>query len=160
MDILFDYISKELVIFLISMVPIVELRGAIPVAMAYDIPWYFAYTLAIIGNLVPVPFIIAYMKPIFAWIKKRTFLKSLAEKVEKRTEKKAETVNKYSVLALFIFVAIPLPGTGAWTGAMIAALLDMRIKRALPAITLGVIAAGAIVTLVSYAGITLLGNLF
>ena len=160
MDILFDYISKELVIFLISMVPIVELRGAIPVAMAYDIPWYIAYSLAIIGNLVPVPFIIAYMKPIFAWIKKRTFLKKLVEKVEKRTEKKAETVNKYSVLALFIFVAIPLPGTGAWTGAMIAALLDMRIKRAFPAILLGVITAGVIVTLVSYAGITILGNLF
>lgn len=160
MDILFEYISKELVIFLISMVPVVELRGAIPVAMAYDILWYLAYTLAIIGNLVPVPFIIAYMKPIFSWIKKKTFLSGIVEKVEKRTEKKAAAVNKYSLLALFIFVAVPLPGTGAWTGAMIAALLDMRIKRALPAITLGVITAGIIVTLVSYAGITILGNLF
>ena len=160
MDILFEYISKELVVFLISMVPVVELRGAIPVAMAYDIPWYVAYTLAILGNLVPVPFIIAYMKPVFSWIKRKTFLRTIVERVEARTEKKAETVNKYSALALFVFVAIPLPGTGAWTGAMIAAFLNMRIKKALPSIALGVVTAGIIVTLVSYAGITLLGNLF
>ena len=159
MDIIFNYISKELAVFLISMVPVVELRGALPVALAYGIPWWKAFIIAVIGNNLPVPFVIAYMKPVFNWIKKHTFLKNIVEKVESRTAKKADKVLVYSALALFLFVAIPLPGTGAWTGAMIAAFLNMRIKKAFPAIFLGVIAAGLIVTLVSYAGITLY-NLF
>ncbi len=159
MDIIFDYISKELAVFLISMVPVVELRGALPVALAYGLPWWKSFTLAVLGNILPVPFIIAYMKPVFNWIKAHTFLKNIVEKVERRTAQKADKVTMYSTLALFLFVAIPLPGTGAWTGAMIAAFLNMRIKKSFPAIALGVITAGLIVTLVSYAGITLY-NLF
>lgn len=155
MDAIFDYISKELFVFLVSMVPVVELRGAIPIAMGYGIPTFKAYAIAIAGNLVPIPFIIAYMKPIFGWIKRHTFLKNIISKIEKRTEKKADKINKYSLLALWLFVAIPLPGTGAWTGAMIAAFMDMRVKKAFPAIALGVVTAGIIVAVVSKLGITL-----
>ena len=132
------------------MVPIVELRGAIPIAIAYDVPWQLAYILCVLGNIFPVPFIIAYMKPIFGFIRRSKFFVKFMDWMEKRTMKKAETVLKYSGIALFVFVAIPAPGTGAWTGAMIAAILGMRMKYSVPWIALGVAVAGAIVTFLSY----------
>ena len=142
--------QELLVVFGISMVPVIELRGAIPIAIAYDIPWQIAYLLCVVGNLFPVPFIIAYMKPIFRFIRRSKLFVKLIDWLETRTMKKAETVLKYSGIALFIFVAIPAPGTGAWTGAMIAAILGMRMKYSVPWIALGVAVAGMIVTLISY----------
>ena len=142
--------QELLVVFGISMVPVIELRGAIPIAIAYDIPWQIAYLLCVVGNLFPVPFIIAYMKPIFRFIRRSKLFVKLIDWLETRTMKKAETVLKYSGIALFIFVAIPAPGTGAWTGAMIAAILGMRMKYSVPWIALGVAVAGMIVTLLSY----------
>ena len=142
--------QELLVVLGISMVPVVELRGAIPIAIAYDIPWQIAYLLCVVGNMFPVPFIIAYMKPIFGFIRRSKLFVKLIDWLETRTMKKAETVLKYSGIALFIFVAIPAPGTGAWTGAMIAAILGMRMKYSVPWIALGVAVAGMIVTLVSY----------
>ncbi len=150
MEQIFDVISKEMLVFLISMVPVVELRGAIPFAIAFDIPWYFAYPLCVVGNMLPVPFIIAYLKPLFNFIRRSRYFVKIVEWLERRTMKKAETVLKYSSIALFAFVAVPLPGTGAWTGAMIAAVLGMRMKYALPAIFSGVVTAGFIVTFLSY----------
>ncbi len=143
--------GKLLMTFLVSMVPIIELRGALPIATAHGLDWRIAIPIAIIGNLIPVPFIIMFIKRIFAWIRRKMpRLNSFVDKLENRAKTKSEKVEKGVFWGLFFFVAIPLPGTGAWTGALIAAMLDMRLKRAFPAILLGVITAGIIVAFVSY----------
>ena len=154
-----SFLGKLLMTFLISMVPVVELRGAIPIAVAHDLPFWWAIPVAIIGNLVPVPFIIIFIKKIFAWLRtKSRWLNNLVTKLENRAISKIDTVKKYQFWGLFMFVAIPLPGTGAWTGALIAAMMDMDLKDAWPSITLGVITAGAIVAFVTYgAGALLFG---
>lgn len=136
-------------LLLISMLPVVELRGSIPAAAMLDVPWLEAYALCVIGNMLPVPFLILFSRKIFAFLK-RGPLHGLVLKVEGRIGKKSASVKKYSALGLFILVAIPLPGTGAWTGSFVASALNMRMKSALPAIFFGVLAAGAITTIVSY----------
>ncbi len=142
--------GKLLMTFLISMVPVIELRGAVPVAYANGVNIWAAVVISIIGNLVPVPFIIIFIKKIFALMRKWSKrLDRMVSKLESRAEKKSDVVRKYAFWGLFVLVAIPLPGTGAWTGALVAAMLDMRLKAALPAITLGVVAAGIIVTFVT-----------
>lgn len=143
--------------FLISMVPVLELRGAIPFGVANGLPPLAAMAVAVCGNLVPVPFIILFIRRIFAWMRTWKSLGSLVEKLEARAERKSEAVKKYAWIGLCILVAIPLPGTGAWTGALVAALMNMRLKQAMPAITLGVIIAGLIMTVVSYGFVHLLG---
>ena len=144
-------IGKTIIAFFMSMVPIIELRGAIPFCQAADISPIVAFLICILGNLVPVPFIILFIRKIFElmrkWIPK---LDGLVTKLEKRAEKKSSSLEKSAFWGLFLLVAIPLPGTGAWTGALVAAMLDMRLKRAFPAIALGVIAASAAVTIVVY----------
>lgn len=142
--------QELLIVFGISMVPVLELRGAIPIAIAYGIPWQLAFILSVVGNMLPVPFVVMYMKPLFAFIRRSKIFVKIVDWLEKRTMKKAETVLKYSGIALLVFVAIPAPGTGAWTGAMIAAILGMRMKYSVPWIALGVVAAGMVVTLLSY----------
>ena len=151
--------GKLLMTFLISMVPVVELRGAIPIAVANGLPFWWAIPVSIVGNLVPVPFIIIFIKKIFAWLRtKSRWLESLVTKLENRAIGKIDTVKKYAFWGLFFFVAIPLPGTGAWTGALIAAMMDMKVKEAFPSILLGVLTAGAIVAFVTYgAGALLFG---
>ena len=137
--------------FLISMVPVIELRGAIPIGVAAGLDPWLAIGVSIIGNLVPVPFIIIFIKKIFAWM--RTNIKKLdglVTRLEKRAKNKSETVQKYAFWGLFILVAIPLPGTGAWTGALVSAMLEMPLKKAFPAIALGVLGAAAIVAFVTY----------
>ncbi len=140
-------ISEMLITFLISMVPIIELRGAIPIGVGMGLDYWLVIAIAIIGNLIPVPFIIIFIRKIFEWMRKISpKLNGVVTKLENRAESKAPTVRKYAFWGLFIFVAIPLPGTGAWTGALIAAMLDMRLKRAFPSIALGVLTAGAIIS--------------
>ena len=135
-------IGKIIMTFLISMVPVVELRGAIPIGVAHGLNFWVAIAVSIVGNLVPVPFIIIFIRKIFAWLRtKSAWLNNLVTRLENRALKKTDTVRKFKFWGLFIFVAIPLPGTGAWTGALIAALLDMRVKYALPSIALGVLIA-------------------
>ncbi len=137
--------------FLISMVPVIELRGAVPFAILRGVNIWVSLAVSIVGNLIPVPFIIIFVRKIFALIRKYIpKLDGVITKFEKRAEKKSEQVLKYAFWGLFVLVAIPLPGTGAWTGALVAAMLDMRLKKALPAITLGVVAAGIIMTAISY----------
>ena len=149
---------KELAIVLLSLIPVAELRLAIPVAIImYDIHPVEAFFFACIGNLIPVPFIILFIRKIFAWMKKFKIFRKLVTKLEEKGQSKQETVKKYKFWGLFIFVAIPFPGTGAWTGALIAALMDMRLKDALPSITLGVVTAGVIVTILSEFVPSLLG---
>lgn len=137
--------------FLVSMVPIIELRGAIPIAVAHGLLPAVAIPVAILGNLVPVPFIIIFIRKIFLLIR-RWFpkLNRMVDRLEEKGRSKKDVIQKSAFWGLFFFVAIPLPGTGAWTGALIAAMLDMRLKRAFPAIALGVLTAGIIVAFVSY----------
>lgn len=151
MDLWGSLLGKIMTTFAISMVPILELRGAIPIGVAHGLNIWTAIAVSILGNLVPVPFIIIFIKKIFAWLRtKSQWLNNLVTRMEKRAEKKSETVQKYAFWGLFVLVAIPLPGTGAWTGALVAAMLEMPMKRAFPSIALGVVGAGAIVAFVTY----------
>ena len=142
---------KYLSVFFISMLPVFELRGAVPWGVANDLPLIEVLIVSIIGNMVPVPFIILFIRRIFSWMKKRSQrLRKIAEKLEQKGKEKGGVLVKYETLGLFILVAIPLPGTGAWTGSLVAALFDLRLKNALPAIFIGVVTAGIIMTLLSY----------
>ena len=135
----------------ISMVPVVELRGAIPAAVIAGLDLRIALPVAIVGNLIPVPFIIVFIRKIFKWLQaKSQRLGSLVRRLEAKADAKKSQVLKYEFWGLMILVAIPLPGTGAWTGALVAAMLDMQLKRAFPAIAVGVAVAGLIVTTATY----------
>ena len=133
------------------MVPVIELRGAIPIATeGYHLNFWYAIVICVIGNLIPVPFIIIFIKKIFALMRRISpKLDGVVTRLEKRAESKSDVVQKYAFWGLFILVAIPLPGTGAWTGALVAAMLDMKLSRAFPAIALGVVGAAAIVSIVT-----------
>ena len=135
----------------ISMVPVVELRGAIPAAVIAGLDIRIALPVAIVGNLIPVPFIIVFIRQTFKWLQaKSQRLGSLVRRLEAKADAKKSQVLKYEFWGLMILVAIPLPGTGAWTGALVAAMLDMQLKRAFPAIAVGVAVAGLIVTIATY----------
>lgn len=139
-----NLLSKEFYVAFISMLPLIELRGAIPVGMTLGLSTIVTYIIAVIGNILPIPFILWFSRPIMAWLKKTKLLRPIAEKLEKKTEANRDKIMKYSAFGLFLFVAIPLPGTGAWSGALAAALLDMRFKYAFPSIVAGVMTAGLI----------------
>ena len=140
-----------LYVFLISMVPVIELRGAIPIGILppLSLPWYWVYPVSVLGNLLPVPFILFFIERIFAFMKQKNILPRLVNWLEEKAQKGAKRVEAYALLGLFLFVAIPLPGTGAWTGSLIAALFHMDKKWAILSITLGVLAAGVVMTLAS-----------
>jgi len=143
--------------FLISMVPVLELRGAIPVGVAGGLTPLAAMCIAMVGNLVPIPFLILFTRRVFNWLKTKGRLRVLVEKLEARAAEKSQVVLKYASVGLCILVAIPLPGTGAWTGALVAAVLNLRLKKAMPAIIIGVLIAGFIVTCLTYGVTHLLG---
>lgn len=140
--------------FLISMVPVVELRGGLPYGILSGLSLPMAAAAAVLGNIFPVPFIIFFIEKIFYFLRK-IFPKmdSFISKMEKRAEAKRETVDKYGALGLIILVAIPLPGTGAWTGSLVAALMDMKPGKAFPCVFIGVIIAAIIMTVVTKLGI-------
>lgn len=139
-------LPREIIVLLMSMIPVVELRGAIPVGASMGMDTFSTLFFAVIGNCLPVPFIILLARPLVNFLKKTRVLGWFARWMEKKTEKNRDKIMKKSALGLFLFVAIPLPGTGAWTGAICAALLDMRFRFALPSILGGVLAAGGIMT--------------
>ena len=143
--------------FLISMVPVLELRGAIPIGVAGGLPPLAAMLIANAGNLAPGPFLLVFTRRVFNWLKTKGRIRRLVERLEQRAAKKSQLVMDYAWLGLCILVAIPLPGTGAWTGALVAAVMNMRLKRAMPAIALGVVIAGFIVTCLTYGVTHLLG---
>lgn len=143
-------INGYLTVFIISMLPIVELRGAIPIGVGLDLNWLLTYIVCVCGNMVLVPFIILFIRPIVEFLMRTKKLRPLGEKIRNRVMSKSSKVTKYKMMGLFIFVAIPLPGTGAWTGAMLAGLMDMRLKDALPMILLGVLVAGVLMMGISY----------
>ena len=135
-------INPSFGVFAVSMVPIIELRGAIPLGIGLDLNWFWVYMISVIGNLLPVPFVILLVRPIIEWLVHSKMFCKLGNWLDERTKKKTENMTKYKKWGLFIFVAVPLPGTGAYTGAMIAGMLNMRLKDALPAIIFGVLVAG------------------
>lgn len=137
----------QLAVLLISMIPLVECRGAIPFGMVVlNLPMWEVVPIAIIGNIIPVPFILLLIRPVINWFKKTKLFRPLAEWLEAKADKKKDKVLKYSKWGLFTFVAIPIPGTGAWTGALIAALLDLRVRSAFFTILMGMICAALIMT--------------
>lgn len=148
-----SYLMKILTTFAMSMVPVVELRGGIPYGLSQGLEWPLVYLIAVVGNLLPIPFILLFVRRILQWMKRYEHLGRIAGRLEARAAKRSARVRRSEVIGLCMFVAIPLPGTGAWTGALIAALMDMRLKKALPSITVGVLIAGAIVTAVIRLGI-------
>jgi uncharacterized membrane protein len=132
------------------MLPVVELRGGLPYAAIRGVPVAWAFIICFAGNILPVPFILFFIRKIFAYLKRFKHIGKLVTKIEKRAIAKSDTVRKNQLLGLFLFVAIPLPGTGAWTGSLIAAILNLPIKKSFPAIALGVLCAGVIMVVLSY----------
>ena len=149
-------IGKCTMTFLISMLPVVELRLGLPYGIAIGLDYPLALLSAVVGNLLPAPFIILFIKNVLAFLRRRFHsLDGFITKIEDRAHLKSEVVTKYGPIGLFLLVAIPLPGTGAWTGSLVAALMGMQLKKALPAIVLGVLAAAGIMTLVTFGAIHL-----
>ena len=144
-------LGKVLSTFCISMVPVIELRGGLPYGIALGLPYPLALISAILGNMLPVPFIIVYIRKVFAWLRRRSErLDRIVSRLEKKAHIQGRLIRKYNALGLCILVAVPLPGTGAWTGALVAAMLDMRLKKAVPTIFLGVCIAAGIMSAVTF----------
>lgn len=143
-------IPKELTVFVISVMPVLELRGGLIAARLLEMNVWSAFFFCFIGNMLPIPFILLFIRKIFDWMRKWKHFGKIIAKMEKKAEKHRKTIEKYGVWGLFLLVAIPLPGTGGWTGALVAAVMDIRIRRALPTIALGVFAAGLIVGGISF----------
>lgn len=147
---LIDFIGREAMVISVAALPLIELRGAIPVGISLGLHPVHAYLLALIGSTIPSPLIMLAFRPVFAFIKRTGLFSKIADRIVTRTLNKSSSIKKYYALGLFVFVAIPLPSTGAWTGSLAAALLDIRLLHALPAIFLGNAVAGLIVLIVSY----------
>ena len=142
--------GKIIGITFISMIPIIELRGSIPVGFVMGLPWYASLVCSIIGNMLPVPVILLFVVKVFEFMKKHNILTKFVNKMEQKAMNRSEKVSKGEFWGLMLFVAIPLPGTGAWTGALIAALLKMNRRDSFLSILLGVTIAGTIITLGTY----------
>ena len=151
-----DTTGKCLFTMLVSMIPIIELRGGLPFGVALGLPYYLAFPAAVIGNLIPAPFIIVYIRRIFELMRRYLpKLNGIVDKLERKAHLKGKKMQKYQYLGLWLFVAIPLPGTGAWTGSLAAAFLGMRLKKAMPAVVLGVLTAGCIMLGLTHVGVNL-----
>ena len=150
-DALSGSVGKEAIVFIISMIPILELRGALlVVGPLLGVPVATAIPLCIIGNIIPVPFILLLITPIFKWMKGTKTFKPMVDKLEAKAMSKSDKIEKYEFWGLVLFVGIPLPGTGAWTGSLIAALLGVKFKKAFPAVILGICIATVIMWFISY----------
>lgn len=149
-DLFSGTLPKELIIFLVSMIPLLELRGSILAAGFMDVSFLPTYISAVVGNMVPIPFILIFIAKILEWMKKTKAFGKIAVKLENKALSKREQIDKYGYFGLFLFVAIPLPGTGAWTGALLAVLLKMKPLKALLAILLGVMTAGLVMSLLAF----------
>lgn len=145
----FSGISKELTVFFISLMPLLELRGGLIASSLLNLDWKTAFPICVLGNILPIPFILIFINKVFSLLKK-TKLNRFVIFFEERAKIKSEKILKYKELGLFAFVALPLPGTGGWMGALIAALMCLDIKKSTFIITLGIITAGTIMSLLSY----------
>lgn len=143
--------GEMLITFVVAMMPVLELRGAIPIGVSIGLSHWLAMVVAIVGNCLPAPFIILFIRKIFKYLRENfSKISNMLDKIERRARGKWEKVHAYQFVGLMVIVAIPLPGTGAWTGALIAALMNMRLRNALPAIFTGVVIAGFLVTGLTY----------
>ena len=144
------HISREAVVFIISLFPILELRGGILASSLLDITMWKGILISAVGNIIPIPFILFFIKKIFAALKKAKLFRPLVEKMENKAMKKRDQIEKYEFWGLVLFVGIPLPGTGAWTGALVATLLELDLKKSFIVIAAGVFTAGVIVSILSF----------
>ena len=147
-----SWLSDEVIIFLVSLLPILELRGGLIAAALLGVDWSIAFPICVIGNILPIPIIVLFIRKIFDFIKKTNFLwlSKIVTKIDEKAQKKSKNMNTASLVGLFLFVAIPLPGTGAWTGALVANILNVKPLTALIVIFLGVITAGIIMSTLTY----------
>ncbi len=152
-------IPRQIVIFLVSMIPLVELRGGLPVARLLDVPYWQALPICMAGNFLPIPFILLLIVPLFRWMKGTKLFRPLVEKLEARAMNKKDKIEKRAFVGLILFVGIPIPGTGGWMGALIAALLGLDWKKSCLAIAIGILLCGAIMSFISY-GIPWIVSLF
>lgn len=143
-------IPHQIITALISMIPLIELRGSILVGGTLNLPFIETFIASVIGNMIPIPFILLFIEKIFDWMKEVKGLEKIANGIEKKAMSKSEQIEKYGYLGLFLFVAIPLPGTGAWTGSLLAVLFRLKRWKSLAFIFLGVITAGLIMSALSY----------
>ena len=150
----FSGVGEFWALFFVSVVPFIELRGAIPFGiLALKMPWYQAFLLSFAANCLPIPFVYFLTRPLFDWLRKTKLFSGFIDRFEAKMMKKSEKVTKYKIIGLLLFVAVPLPGTGAYSGSVIAALLDMPFKKAFVSIACGVFVAGIIITLLSMGGL-------
>ena len=150
-----ETVGRELCVFFCSMLPIIECRGAIPLGWGLGLPWWQTVLFSIAGNLLPVPFILLFIRAILRWMRNSSvkLFSNTAAWLDRKIEKHKGTIEKYSYWGVVIFVAVPLPGTGAWTGTLIASVLGLEPKKSFLAATLGVLGATAIMTVISYCGL-------
>lgn len=147
-----------LVVGLISMIPLLELRGSILVAGIFlQMQWLPTYVSAVIGNMIPIPFILLFIKAIFNFMRKINCIKKFPEWCEKKALKHSDKIEKYGYFGLFLFVAIPLPGTGAWTGSLAAVLFNLDFKKSLFAVFCGVLTSGLIMSVIAYGASGIIG---
>ena len=147
---LFARIGHEFYVLAVAMMPVLELRASVPLALGFGLTWQEAFLFSYVGNLLPIPLVILLSRKVIGWLKTVKLFQAPANWLERHIESKKEMVIRYSLIGLTVLVAIPLPGTGAWTGAMLASLLDLRMRLALPAIAGGVLIANILVTGVTY----------
>lgn len=152
-DLLQNKIPGELIAFLVSLLPILELRGGLIAANLLGVKLIPAFIICFIGNMLPIPFILLFIEKIFDWLRDKKGLGKIVRYCEKKADKNKDKIDKYGLWGLLILVAIPLPGTGAWTGALVAALMRLDIKKSLPVIAAGVVIAGIIVSLIMYGAV-------
>ena len=153
---LFGGLSKEVIIFIISLMPVLELRGGLLAATLLEIPFIKALIICIIGNVLPIPFVLLFLEKILELFEKWRVTQKVVRWLERKVENKREQIDKFGYLGLILFVGVPLPGTGAWTGTLIAIMLGMNKKKSFICILLGVLVAAAIMSVVSYG---ILGNI-
>lgn len=161
-DFFLETVGKELCVFFCSMLPIIELRGAIPLGTGFGMPWWQTYIIAVLGNMLPVPIILLFVKSVLTWMSgcRVPFFNKVANKMFEKAEKNREKIEKYAFWGLALFVAIPLPATGAWTGTLVAALFDMKFWKSFLSALIGVLIAGVVMTLISYGVVAAFGALF
>ena len=150
-----ETVGRELCVFFCSMLPIIECRGAIPLGWGLGLPWWQTVLFSVAGNLLPVPFILLFIRAILRWMRNSSvkLFSNTAAWLDRKIEKHKGTIEKYSYWGIVIFVAVPLPGTGAWTGTLIASVLGLEPKKSFLAAALGVLGATAIMTVISYCGL-------
>ncbi len=148
-----NIVGAKLCVFICSLLPIIECRGAVPLGCGLGLPWWQTYLLAVAGNLLPVPFVLLFIRAVLRWMtnSRVKIFNRFGHWLERKVEKHKGKIEKYSYWGVVLFVAIPIPGTGAWTGSLIAATLKLDFKKSLLAATVGVLLAATIMTVISYA---------